>query len=94
MRWAAFGRVPTTPRGGIRSSLSKSWNGKTRTPGKNSTSKDEIDLTTFDFQQNLPTPHLHHNDMFDLRQLWTFNSGIDDCIKEQGYMYLWSETTA
>jgi len=72
----------------------QSWNGKTRTLGESSTSKDAIDMITFDFQQNLPTPHLHHNDMFYLRQLWTFNFGIHDCINEQGYMFLWSETTA
>ena len=39
----------------------QSWNGKTRTLGETSTSKDAIDMVTFDFQQNLPTPHLHHN---------------------------------
>ena len=72
----------------------KSWNGKTRTLGEKSTSKDAIDMVTFDFQQNLPTPHLRHNDMFYLRQLWTYNFGIHDCINEQGYMFLWSETTA
>ena len=72
----------------------QSWKGKTRTLGDNSTSKDAIDMITFDFQQNLPTPHLHHNDIFYLRQLWTHNFGIHDCINEQGYMFLWSETTA
>jgi len=72
----------------------QSWKGKTRTLGENSTSKDAIDMITFDFQQNLPTPHLHHNDIFYLRQLWTYNFGIHDCINEQGYMFLWSETTA
>jgi len=65
----------------------QSWKGKTRTLGENSTSKDVIDMTTFDFQQNLPPPHLHHNDIFHLRQLWTYNFGIHDCINEQGYMF-------
>jgi len=32
----------------------QSWKGKTRTLGENSTSKDAIDMITFDFQQNLP----------------------------------------
>ncbi|XP_020620371.1 uncharacterized protein LOC110058122 [Orbicella faveolata] len=72
----------------------QSWKGKTRTLGENSTSKDAIDMITFDFQQNLPPPHLHHNDIFHLRQLWTYNFGIHDCINEQGYMFLLSETTA
>ena len=72
----------------------KSWNGKTRTLGEKSTSKDAIDLMTFDFQQNLPTPHLRHYVMFYLRQLLTYNFGIHNYINEQGYMFLWSETTA
>ena len=56
--------------------------------------KDAIVMITFDFQQNLPTPHLHHNDMFYLRQIWTYNFGILDCVSDQGYMYLWDETMA
>ena len=72
----------------------QSWNGKTRSLGENSTSKDAIDMITFDFQQNLPMPHLCHNDMFYLRQLWKYNFGVHDCINEQGYMFLSSETTA
>ena len=65
--------------------IQQSWNGKTRTLGENSTSKDAIDMVTFDFQKNLPMSHLRHNDMFYLRQLWTYNFGIHDCINEQGY---------
>ena len=78
----------------IKKRTKKSWNGETRALREKSTSKDAIDMVTFEFQQNLRIPHLRHNDMFYLRQLWTFNFGIHDCINEQGYMFLWSETTA
>lgn len=32
---------------------SKSWKGKTRTLGQSTTSKDAVDMITFDFQKNL-----------------------------------------
>lgn len=51
-------------------------------------------MITFDLQQNLPTPNLNHNDIFYLRQLWTYNFGIHDCFKEQGYMFTWHEAMA
>ena len=51
-------------------------------------------MITFDLQQNLPTPNLNHNDIFYLRQLWTYNFGIHDCVTEQGYMFMWHEALA
>lgn len=51
-------------------------------------------MTTFDFQQNLLTPNLQHNDMFYKCQLWTYNFGIHDCVANQGYMFMWDETKA
>ncbi|KXJ20296.1 hypothetical protein AC249_AIPGENE28589 [Exaiptasia diaphana] len=57
-------------------------------------SVDAVDMITYDFQQNLPTPTLTHNDMFYQRQLWTYNFGIHDCVTEQGHMYMWDETVA
>ena len=53
-----------------------------------------LDMISFDFQQNLPTPNLHHNDVFYARQLWTYNFGIHDCVADKGYMYMWDETIA
>lgn len=72
----------------------RSWRGKTRTLGRNTTSKDAVDMITFDFQKNLETPNLFHNDVFYLRQLWTYSFGIHDCVATQGYLYLWDETAA
>lgn len=54
-------------------------------------SKDCVEVITFDFQQNLETPNLRHNDMFYLRQMWTYNFGIHDCVQGRGmYMYIYS----
>ena len=74
----------------------KSWEGKRREVSDDVTfnSKDAIDMITFDLQQNLPTPNLNHNDIFYLRQLWTYNFGIHDCVTEQGYMFMWHEAMA
>ncbi|XP_074629046.1 uncharacterized protein LOC141886699 [Acropora palmata] len=75
----------------------QSWSGKTRTSGSSSVpnkSKDAVDMITFDFQQNLPTPNLHHNDMFYARQMWTYNFGIHDCVTNQGHMFMWDEIIA
>ena len=75
----------------------RSWVGKPRPVGSSGVkhrSKDAVDMITYDFQQNLETPNLQHNDMFYKRQLWTYNFGIHDCVSNQGYMFTWEETTA
>ena len=75
----------------------QSWSGMTRTSGSSNVpnkGKDAVDMITFDFQQNLPTPNLHHNDMFYARQMWTYNFGIHDCVANQGHMFMWDETIA
>ena len=66
---------------------------KARSSGVKHRSKDAVDMITYDFQQNLETPNLQHNDMFYKRQLWTYNFGIHDCVSNQGYMFMWDETT-
>ena len=66
----------------------RSWNEKARpigSSGVRNQSKDAVDMITFDFQQNLPTPK---------RQLWTYNFGIHDCVAGQGYIFMWDETKA
>ena len=70
-----------------------SWSGKSRILGEaHFCSKDAIDMISFDFQQNPPTPTLHHNYVFYARQLWTYNFGIHDCVTGKGFMYMWNET--
>ena len=72
-----------------------SWSNRSRSLGSAAySSVDAVDMISFDFQQNLGTPNLHHNDMFYARQLWTYNFGIHDCVAGKGYMYMWDETVA
>ena len=72
-----------------------SWSNRSRLLGSAAhSSVDAVDMISFDFEQNLPTPNLHHNDVFYARQLWTYNFGIHDCVAEKGYMYMWDETVA
>ena len=75
--------------------MSKSWTGKTRLiGGQQPRTKDAVDMLTFDFHQNLPTPNLTHSDMFYSRQLWTYNFGVHNCVANRGYMFMWPQTTA
>ena len=72
-----------------------SWSNRSRSLGLAAYfSVDAVDMISFDFQQNLGTPNLHHNDMFYARQLWTYNFGIHDCVASKGFMYMWDETVA
>ena len=72
-----------------------SWVGKPHPVGSSGVkcrSKDVVDMITYDFTQNLETPNLQH--MFYKRQLWMYNFGIHKCVSNQGYMFMWDETTA
>ena len=73
-----------------------SWNGYTRSLGTAAyCSKDAVDMASFDFMQNLPTPNLTHNDVLKYkRQLWMYVFGIHDMVVDRGYMNLWDETVA
>ena len=52
-------------------------------------SKDAVDMVSFDFMQNLPTPNLTHNDVLKYkRQLWIYVFGIHDVVVDRGYMYM------
>lgn len=53
-----------------------------------------IEMYTFDFQQNLPAPTLTSGDMFYSRMLWTYNFGLHDMKTGDGIMHLWSESEA
>ena len=67
-----------------------SWNGYTRSLGTAAyCSKDAVDMVSFDFMQNLPTPNLTHNDVLKYkRQLWMYVFGIHDMVVDRGYMYM------
>ena len=55
---------------------------------------DNIACVSFDFEQNLPLPHIPTNDIFYLRQLWLYVFGIHECGKNLGSMYAWPESVA
>ena len=56
---------------------------------QNKASNDEkTAMYNFDFQQNLPSPTLHSNDMFYCRMLWTYNFALHDCKTQDGIMHL------
>ena len=81
---------------GQKEAAKQSWSGKRRIlgPQNKPLTVDAVDMITFDCEQNLPTPNLHHSDVFYARQLWVYNFGIHDCVAEQGYMMMWGENVA
>ena len=48
----------------------------------------------FDFQQNLPQPHIPVGEVFYTHQLWFYIFGVHNCGTNQGIMYCWPEFTA
>lgn len=58
------------------------------------THPDRLHTINIDPQQTLPTPILTCGHAFYLRKLWTYNVGIHDCGKNQGYMFMWDKSTA
>ncbi len=53
-----------------------------------------IACLSFDFEQNLPLPHIPTNDIFYLRQLWVYVFGIHDCATNEASMFVWPESIA
>ena len=53
----------------------------------------QIRSVTFDFQQNLPLPHIPVGEVFYMRQLWLHVFGIHDC-NNQAVMNCWPEFIA
>ena len=51
-------------------------------------------MFTFDLEKSLLTPVLTTGIVYYKRQLWTYNLGIHDCVKETGCMHMWDESTA
>ena len=53
-----------------------------------------IATVTFDFQQNLPQPHIPVGEVFYTHQLWFYVFGVHNCGTNQGIMYCWPAFTA
>ena len=53
----------------------------------------DIRTVTFDFQQNLPLPHLPVGDLFYMQQLWLYVFGVHSCGDNDVAMYCWPEIT-
>ena len=49
---------------------------------------------TFDFQQNLPLPHISVGDVFYVHQLWLYVFGVHECGFNRAVMYSWPEFIA
>lgn len=53
-----------------------------------------VETISFDFQQNLPLPHLPVGEIFYARQLWVYNFCIHTASSDDAYMYMWCEGDA
>lgn len=53
-----------------------------------------VHTIAFDFQQNLPLPHIPVGEFFYLRQLWLYVFGIHSCSDLNASMYCWDESVA
>ena len=53
-----------------------------------------IATVTFDFQQNLPLPHIPVGQVFYMHQLWLYVFGVHECGANRAAMYCWPEFIA
>lgn len=53
-----------------------------------------VSTVTFDFQQNLPLPHLPVGDLFYMHQLWLYVFGVHSCGDNEVSMFCWPESIA
>ena len=54
----------------------------------------EHETICFDFEQNIPFPHLPVGEIFYKRQLWFYNFCVHSCKTSKPVMYTWPEPTA
>ncbi|XP_025192024.1 LOW QUALITY PROTEIN: uncharacterized protein LOC112592227 [Melanaphis sacchari] len=54
---------------------------------------EEIELLSFDFQQNMPLPHIPCGDVFYKRQIWVYNFCIYSGKTGKSYHYMYDELT-
>ena len=57
-------------------------------------SSDHIATLTFDYQQNLPLPHITCSDVFYCRQLWLHVFGLHNCATGNARMCVYLESVA
>lgn len=55
---------------------------------------NNIEILCFDFQQNLPLPHVPAGDVFYKRQLWVYNFCVYSGRTGKSYFYMYDEVTA
>ena len=53
-----------------------------------------ISTFAFDFQQNLPLPHLPVGDLFYMHQLWLYVFAVHCCSNNEVTMFCWPEIIA
>lgn len=57
-------------------------------------SNDQTELLAFDYQQNMPLPHVPSGDVFFKRQLWEYNFCIFVASSGKSYFFMYDETVA
>ena len=65
-----------------------------RTNTQLASSNSHIRAISFDFQQNLPLPHVPIGEVFYMRQLWLYLFGIHDCGMNSVVLNCWPQSTA
>lgn len=53
--------------------------------------KEDIEVISFDFQQNMPLPAVPSGDVFYKRQLWVYNFAVCSAKKGKSYCYMYDE---
>lgn len=56
---------------------------------KETQSNTNIEVLSFDYQQNMPLPHIPGGDVFYKRQLWVFNFCIYSAKTGRSYHYMY-----
>lgn len=59
-----------------------------------SKNNEEMELLAFDFQQNIPLPHVTSGDVFFKRQLWEYNFCVFAASSRKSYFFMYDETIA
>lgn len=53
-----------------------------------------IDVLSFDFQQNMPLPHITSGDVFYKRLLWSYNFCVHSASTGKSYYFMYNKTVA